>query len=365
MCIELIIPEWILASSFAQAVKQSLGLNYSRSSQEFLVLLEIRDGAQTILNGVRTQKEEPLLRRIEISLLTLLIGSVVVGCAAPAPTTAPTVMPTSTVLPTATSEPTLQPSDTERNVMVNDLERSYLLHVPPGVDGVHPVPVVFAFHGLGSQPGDLQITTGLNEIADSNGFLMVYPKGLQSSWNGGEGCCGYAETANIDEAAFVRQMLSDLGASFSVDSRRIYALGFSNGAVLAYRLACEMSDTFAGVAPVAGNLQLSPCEPQEPVSIIHMHGLRDEDVPYQGGGPLSLLPIEQLISEWARLDGCPDTPQVDESTKFVKHISYSACKAGSAVELYAIEIGYHVWPSDPVLPGSQIIWDFFAAHPKP
>jgi len=246
--------------------------------------------------------------------------------------------------------------------MVNDEQRSYLLHIPAGLDMAHSAPLVFAFHGAGSEPSDMELSAGLKELADTSGFLLVYPLGLGLTWNAGT-CCDYAVQQNIDDVAFVRQILTDLETVTKIDPKRIYATGFSNGAAMVYRLACEMSDTFAAVAPVAGSLLIESCQPSQPVSLIDVHGLKDLSAPYEGGGGLDLPPMQELIKNWAQLDDCTDSPKV-EKEKIFTHTAYASCNAGTAVEHYAIEEGGHAWPSKYAWDASQAIWDFFAAHPK-
>jgi polyhydroxybutyrate depolymerase len=262
---------------------------------------------------------------------------------------------------THSAEP-LQPGDSERKIMVNGAERTYILHVPPGLDSVQSVPVVFAFHEHFEDAPSMQRLTGFNDISNKAGFLLVYPEGIGNSWNAGR-CCGAAATKDLDEAAFVRQILADLGTNVNIDTRRIFAAGLGNGGALVYRFACEMSDTFPAVASVGGSLLSSPCQPSQPVSITEVHGLKDDPAPYEGGGDFNNPPVEELIHTWAQLDGCTDSPQVDKEN-IITHTRYASCKAGTAVELYALEEGEHVWPSKEVLDTSQIIWDFFAAHPK-
>lgn len=259
--------------------------------------------------------------------------------------------------------PTVQSGDSQRKLTVDGLERSYLLHVPPGWDRAHPTPVVFVFHNHFGTASSMPPLTGFNDISDKAGFLLVYPEGFGNSWNAGT-CCGAAVTKNLDEETFVRQILADLRTVVSVDTRRIYAAGFDLGGILGYRLACEMSDTFAAVASVSGTLLSSPCQPAQPVSLMDVHGLNDDMAPYAGGGDFNTPPVEELIHTWAQLDGCTDSPQVDKEN-IITHTSYSSCKAGTAVELYAIEAMGHSWPSKDVWDASQAIWDFFAAHSKP
>ena len=254
--------------------------------------------------------------------------------------------------------------DLERKLTINGVERSYLLHIPPGLDSTRSAPLLLAFHGAGDDPAEMQLLTGFNEIADQSGFIVVYPAGIGQSWNAGGKCCGEALKENIDDVAFVRQLLSDLETVVRVDPKRLYATGFSNGGAFADRLACEMSDIFAAVASVAGILSYSPCQPQQPVSVMHVHGMADFILPYGGGGGFEIRPVEEIMSSWAELDGCVDSPAVDNSIKTIKHIAYSSCQAGTTVELYALEGTGHAWPSKDVWDTSQKIWDFFAAHPK-
>jgi polyhydroxybutyrate depolymerase len=280
-------------------------------------------------------------------------------------TPTPTIAPTATPALTATPAPTLQPSNTEHKITVHGVERSYLIHIPPGLDSVNSVPLVFVFHGFSGDSADIQMLTGFDEAADNSGFLVVYPLGIGGSWNAIR-CCGNAASQNVDEPAFIREILSDIGSIASVDTKRIYATGFSNGAMLSYRLACEMSDVFAAVGPVAGALISSPCEPQEPVSLIHVHALNDTDVPYGEGFAPDLPSAEDSIITWAQMNDCTGSAQVDKQLNdSLTHTAYTSCKAGTAVESYVFETGGHFWPSKYVWDAPQAMWDFFAAHPKP
>ena len=280
---------------------------------------------------------------------------------------APTVtsIPTDTPAPTVTPLPTLQPGDSEHNVTVNGIERSYVLHTPAGMDGVQPTPIVFMFHGFQENPSTAQLMTGWNDVSDQHGFLVVYPAGIGGGWNA-SACCGSAVTQNIDEPAFVQTILADIGSTIKIDQKRIYATGFSNGALLSYRLACEMSDTFAAIGPVAGTMVEAPCEPKVPVSIIHIHALNDTAVLYTGGPVPGFLPVEDGIATWVKTDKCSDPAQVEKlMNDTLTHTTYGSCAAGIGIEMYVFNIGGHSWPSKYVWDASQTIWTFIAAHPKP
>lgn len=269
-----------------------------------------------------------------------------------------------------TPKPAIQPGNYQRWLTVKGQSRSYHLHVPANLDSLKSVPLVFAFHGYGGNALSFQNASGFNEIADENSFLVVYPEGEggNHSWNA-EGCCGGAMLTNLDDVAFIRKVYSDMRTIANIDPKRIYATGFSNGGMFVYRLACEMSDVFAAIAPVAGPHFYDECEPSQSVSIIHVHGLADSTVPYAGGlfvdvQSLVFPPVEQGITTWTELDGCSASVEV-EKQGLAMHTVYASCQGGTAVELYAIEGLDHSWAQPDVWPASQTIWEFFAEHPKP
>ncbi len=284
---------------------------------------------------------------------------------------APTAMVIPTLVPTAVPPVAIQPVDNVQTLTVKGMERTYFLHVPSGLNDQQSVPLVFVFHGFQESSDFARTYSGLDNIASANGFAVVYPEGSGDSsarsWNAG-GCCGYAKQNNVDESAFVRAIIQDVGMIVKIDPKRVYAAGFSNGALLSYRLACEMSDTFAAVAPVAGVLVNSPCEPSQPVSLIDVHGMTDTVVPFDGGGfnpgtGQPFPPVQESVATWTKLDGCTGAAKV-EHNGLVTRTAYELCAPGTAVELYTVSGIGHNWPSPYVVPISQIIWDFFAAHPK-
>lgn len=310
---------------------------------------------------------------LAILIVALLAGTSACGQAA-VPAT-PTPASTSTPVPTPTPAPTIQPGETERNLTVNGQQRTYLLHIPPALDKSSPAPLVFAFSGydieIHFEISDMKMSTGFGDLADKNGFILVYPYGVSGTWNvNADNCCGDAADNKVDETAFVHQIISDVGTIASVDPKRIYAVGFNLGAILTFSFACEMSDTFAAVAPVSGALLFSPCQPQQPVSVIQVHGKNDTLIPYEGGkgnlfsGELEFPPVEQDISTWAQLDKCTGPTQTENLGTTVTHTIYASCASGTAVELYSLEGLGNNWVTKYVLPVSQIIWDFFKAHPK-
>lgn len=293
----------------------------------------------------------------------LLAALIFTGCE-------PTVADLST--PTPLSLATITAGDSERTLNTGGLARTYLLHIPPGLDAHTTAPLLVVFHGYRMNGAYMVLMTGFNELADSTGFIVAYPEGTgltdTLSWNAGI-CCGAAARNAIDDVAFVRGMIDDLRRIVGVDSKRVYAAGYSNGALLSYRLACDMSDVFAAVAPVAGNITSLPCEPEQPVSIIHIQGSEDTDAPFEAQDVPpervgKVLSVRQSIAFWAGIDGCPDEPQMDQDG-IAGRTYYASCTNGTSVELIVIPGIGHVWPPSSLFPASQRIWDFFASHPKP
>jgi polyhydroxybutyrate depolymerase len=202
-----------------------------------------------------------------------------------------------------------RPRRVERQVMIDQLDRRYIVWLPVSSRGKGPFPVVLAFHGGYGMAEGLEERAALHTAPEADGYVIVYPEGYQRSWNAGA-CCGPAMRNNIDEVKFVHAILDDLESLVSIDRRRIYATGFSNGAMLCYFLACTMSDEIAAIAPVAGAMQRPLSDewrPNRPVPVFHLHGISDRWSPYDGGPSLAAAapiqpPVEQGIGFWRRVD---------------------------------------------------------------
>jgi polyhydroxybutyrate depolymerase len=267
-------------------------------------------------------------------------------------------------------------------------ERSYRLYVPTSVSSTEPVALVVALHGGGGNAANLERKIQMDAIADQEGFIVVYPNGsgqlgrVLLTWNAGN-CCGYALDESIDDVAFLRALVGHLAKQYPIDSQRVYATGMSNGAMMSYRLACEASDVFAAVAPVAGALNMDVCDPELPVSVLSIHGTEDQHVRFEGGVPAVSVDrhervdrsVADAVSFWADRDGCNPQPQAIQTGE-VRHATYTGCLPGFSVELLAIEAGGHAWPGatkfsprgdapSQALDASQAIWEFFAVHPRP
>lgn len=278
---------------------------------------------------------------------------------------------------------------TKKQEIIHDgRTRTYLLHVPSSYDGVTPMPLVIALHGGGGNSENMQEKTGFDQLADEEGFIVVYPAGTGRfenrllTWNSGH-CCGYALENNIDDVGFIRALIEKLQQTLTIDSNMIFITGHSNGGMMSYRLGSELSDIIAAVAPVAGTiggkasedseLWIIP-EPSFPVSVVAIHGLLDVNVAYDGGhgekasGTREDISVNDSIDFWVQYNNCNTNPETQEIGN-IKIDTYKEGNSGTEVVLYTLKNGEHWWPGsekDPYqeISASDITWDFFKKHPK-
>jgi polyhydroxybutyrate depolymerase len=238
----------------------------------------------------------------------------------------------------------------QRHVQVEGLSRRYVVWLPDRHREKEPLPVVLAFHGGFATPEQLEESAALHEADEAQNFVIVYPEGYERSWNAVL-CCGAAARDNIDDLKFVGMLLDDLESVFTIDSRRVYATGFSNGALFAYHLAATMADRIAAIAPVSGAMQDSNPNPppSRAVPVFHWHGLEDRFAPF-GGGMSAIKtapfqpPVESGIEFWRHFDGA-DT--IKEETLFGGNalcLVYSGGRDGTRVQLCRVPGLGHQWP---------------------
>ena len=271
-----------------------------------------------------------------------------------------------------------------RSIEVAGVRRSYLLHLPPSRPQGRPLPLIVVFHGGGGEAAGIARHTGLTEAAGSRGYAVVYPQGVSGRWNDGRGA-----RSGQDDVGFIRALLDSLRAELPADPRRIYATGISNGAGLAFRLACDLPDTFAAIAPVAGALAAEmeqPCAASGPVSVIMFQGTADRLMPYDGGSLSSsrgrVVATPRTAALFARINGCggeptvtPEPDTVTDGTRVLRS-AYGGCRDGRDVVLFRVEGGGHTWPGGPPvgpavgrvtrdLHATSTMLEFFDRHPGP
>ena len=271
-----------------------------------------------------------------------------------------------------------QPAGTQSKTLeYGGRTRTYLVHPPKGYDGKAPLALVLVLHGAVQGATNVERMSGMSAKADKERFLVTYPNGtsrsgLAPTWNAGA-CCGYAQTNKVDDVGFLRALIDKLEHDYPVDPKRIFVTGISNGGMMSYRLACELADRVAAIAPVEGAQDIE-CRPSQPVSVLVFHGTADVLVPYNGGTtPFQIGPkrtdtsVSSTVAFWVKQDGCSTTPERKE-TKQLRVDTYTGCKDGTGVTLYTIRGGHHMWPGTRLsrndVPATDIMWSFFAAHQK-
>jgi len=259
--------------------------------------------------------------------------------------------------------------------------RSYRLHVPRDYQG-RALPLVVALHGGFSSADVLAKRSRLDQLADEEGFIVLYPNGtgifdFARHWNAGH-CCAFAMSRKIDDVAFVSDVIDEVSRHVAVDERRVYLVGHSNGGMLAYRFAAERAERVAAIAAasssILGALESDDPEvqmplPSRPVPLIVFHGQEDPRVPYAH--------VDRTLGWWARQNGCDPIPE--ENVLFsggVLRSRWTGCLEGARAELYTL-LGFgHSWPGayftdeledDPLagFDAAPILWRFFQEFSLP
>ena len=279
-----------------------------------------------------------------------------------------------------------RPGDHVFTIMHGNLARKYRVHVPKSYDPATPAPVLFALHGGGGnmdyQANDQRY--GLISASEQKGFIAVFPNGYSklrsgrfATWNAGA-CCGDARDEHIDDVGFIKQVVDDVTRKLNVDRHRFFAAGMSNGGMMSYRLACELSDTFSAIAAVAGTDNTMACQPAKPISILHIHARNDDHVLFNGGaGPgafrdeskvTQFTSVPATISKWVAANRCNPTPKrvLDEAGAYCDR--YSSCQANVSVQLCVTDTGGHSWPGgtkprgeppSTAISANDVMWKFF------
>ncbi|HLJ12627.1 MAG TPA: PHB depolymerase family esterase [Planctomycetaceae bacterium] len=283
----------------------------------------------------------------------------------------------------------LGPGDHSCRLESEGRTRTFLVHVPPDYDPGRPTPVVLIFHGTAMNARMMATLTGMSKKADEAGFIAVYPNGTGPTkliWT--FNCGGLAELESMsrpDDVAFTARLLDELASLVHVDSQRVFATGLSNGGMMCYRLAAELSDRIAAIAPVAGTIGIENYQPKRPVPVIHFHGTSDAIITWDGPSEttetiISFKPVDETMRLCAEANRCRPTPVttdlpdvVDDGTSVTRQ-EYRPSQAGADVVLYKIHGGGHSWPGQASLErilgratmdiaANDLIWDFFQKHP--
>ncbi len=318
-----------------------------------------------------------------LALLTGCAGADRVGQNTATPSTAPPSAAPSSATPPTSADPsstdapsslTLPDGRSDHQLTWDGTQRSFRIYRPAQV--TQPVSVVVVLHGGGGSAATAEAAYGWDRAADRHGFVVAYPESLGQAWNAGS-CCGRAQTVDADDVGFVTAVVAELLGEEPLDPDRVYLTGFSNGAMLSYRIACEAPGVFAAIAPVSGT-QLVDCADARPVSLLAIHGTSDPSVPYDGGPGSGVGnvdgPSAPTVNEfWRTVDDCAE-PSDQRSGAITR--STATCPSGRTVELITIDGGAHHWPGSVTSQGNpsnsasneldttQEIWSFFAEHTR-
>jgi len=285
-----------------------------------------------------------------------------------------------------------------RTIQVNGLERTYRIHIPSELPENSTSALVFVLHGGGGTGEGMERTLtlgGFNTLADDHKFIVVYPDGFEKNWNDGrKNVSDPAHQQNIDDVGFFTILIENLTQEFDIDPKRIFVTGISNGAMMSYRLAAEIPEKIAAIAPVAGAFPIDLVSyniSDNPVSVCILSGTHDPLVPWEGGivgfprNPRGIvLSVPDSVMFWVEHNNCttipnstvlPDADPTDHT--WVQRDIYTDGSNNSEVILYTIYNGGHTWPDgyqylpEPLvgrtthdMNANTVIWDFFSMHPK-
>ncbi len=271
-------------------------------------------------------------------------------------------------------------------------QRSFLLHVPRHYQPAQPIPLVLALHGGGGSMDFMANDRhyGLISHSEQAGYLLVLPNGTGAlgnklaTWNAGR-CCGKARDEAVNDVAFARAVVVWVLQHYTVTPGRVYAVGMSNGGMMAYRLACEAADVFAGVASVAGTDNTLTCQPSRPVAVLHIHAQDDDHVLFNGGaGPgafrddskvTDFTSVPATMVQWQTHNQCRPQPVRSLTVAGAYCERYTGCAAGGALQLCVTEQGGHSWPGggrtrigkagpSQALDANDVMWAFFSGLPS-
>lgn len=261
--------------------------------------------------------------------------------------------------------PALSAGDSDKVLMIGGASRSYKLHVPAAYNGSKAVPLIIDFHGLGGDGAGERTSSPYPAQTDADGVVMAFPTGLGgpggNAWNVGP-CC----VKNTDDVAFAKALVSEIAKTACIDTKRVYAVGFSMGGGMSHYLACHAADVFAAVAPAAFDLlqeNIDDCKPARPISEITFRSTGDGVVPYAGGAsmavqgmPITFLGAKGTFQKWAQLNQCTGAASAEDANGCA---TYAGCPAGTEVTLCTKQGGGHEAGN------AKVAWPFLKRHSLP
>jgi polyhydroxybutyrate depolymerase len=254
-------------------------------------------------------------------------------------------------------------------LQVGGRDRSYVAFVPHHRDPRASL-VVF-LPGLGMSAEEGRRATQLDAGARRRGAVVVYAQGVHRSWNAGS-CCGGAKAQRVDDVAFLTAVIADARRRYGISPPRAAVVGFSNGALMAYRYACEEPDQVQALVVGSGAGLARTCAAGRPVRLLAMHGKQDTVDPYVGGPSSSVegyvaQPVADVVLTVAKDDGCVGKPTQLRDTALLEVGAATGCPPGVSVRLCASKTMKHHWSTGQAdeqrygFDESVLTWTFLAS----
>ena len=265
------------------------------------------------------------------------------------------------------------------------IRRDYIVFLPQNYDGVDKMPVVFNLHGYTLNAQQQMNYSQMNTIADTAGFIVVYPNAVNTAWNSGISDKPSAPTPDVDDIGFINALIDTLYKHYCINLDMIYSCGFSNGGFMSFKLACQLSNRIAAVGSVSGVISYTTaenCNAKHIMPVLLIHGTADEIVPYNGA--VGWHSVEQTLSHWINFNRCTesdtasllDLNPLDGCT--VEKINYRDSSDNISVNFYKVKNGGHTWPNgdkrfliinwadigntNEDINASEEIWNFFKTY---
>jgi len=265
-------------------------------------------------------------------------------------------------------------------INIDGVQREYRVFIPSSYVKGEALPLVLNFHGTGMKPESQEKLSKFEALGETESFLVISPmakyprkKDGKLTWNVD------LNKQTVDDVKFILGLLIEIQEKYSVDTNRIYASGFSGGARMSSRLACDISGRIAAIAPVAGLRFPEKCNPSRSIPIITFHGKKDPINHYvhQEKSPTYWpVGVEEALRLWVDKNECFPSPKVEEVSNNIKKITYKECNDNGDIIFYSSEDAGHTWPgsrsklfkgklgkTDMEILATKLIWDFFKNHP--
>ena len=251
----------------------------------------------------------------------------------------------------------------------DNVNRNYLVYIPDSYDSEIDYPLMFVFHGFGGIATQFINSADMRDLAESNNFIVVYPQGLDLGGTGSHWNCSNPSADNksdVDDIGFIENLIDQLIVDYPViDSKRIYAAGYSNGGFMSYYLACN-SKKFAAIGSVAGTMlddSYQSCNANFPTAMINIHGTNDFDVPYDGNTYYPSIP--DVVDWWKNFNNTPNEDLLTNQDGSIEQYRYYNDAGDIYVEHIKIIGGEHYWDDKLNYEGkntSGLIWDFVSSY---